>query len=87
MPRKTINLKEFVEANNRFLAAPSSTREQRIGVAIAVEHALGMANAYAGFQYLDTEFCKNGDAPLYADTPTGLRKNYDDTRRRYFVKA
>jgi hypothetical protein len=80
-PRKTIDVREFVEANNRFLAAPSSLASERKGVAIAVEHALHMANAYNGYRYLESEY-------LPAEEQTSdnvLRPDYDATRRRYHL--
>lgn len=73
--RKTINVMDLVEALNRFLASPGSTPSQRAGVIIAVEHALNMAHAYRGYNFLPSERNEDGT----------LQNVYDETRRFYYV--
>ena len=83
MSRKTYPVASLVSDANTMLAAPGSTRDGRIAIAILVERVLMDTGNYKGFQYLASEFL-----PAAEQTDTNvLRDGYDDTRRRYFGGA
>jgi hypothetical protein len=53
-PRKTLNVQQFKDSVNCFLASTSahSTPERRIGAYVTLETALHQANAYKGWGLL-----------------------------------
>lgn len=78
--RKTVRIADVVRTANVMLAAPGSTTDGRIAVAVLLERVLMDCNAYKGFRYLDSEYLPASD-----QTPSSvLRAGYDDTRRAYF---
>ncbi len=76
--RKTVDVASLVEDVNRMLAAEGSTRDGRVALAVLIESVLMRTGNYRGFGYLGAEFEQK------ADGSTGLRREYDDTRRHYY---
>lgn len=79
--RKTIHLEDLVDRVNRMLKeSPSSDTKGREALSVLVESVLMDADAYAGFSYLASEW------EVLPDGRSQLRKDADETRRRYFLK-
>ncbi len=80
--RKTVKLTELIATANRMLASSvDSEQAGRLAVSVLLETVLFDHGAYAGFNYLASEFL-----PASEQTDTNaLRPNHDDSRRRYFT--
>lgn len=88
-PRKTINLKEFINLGNHFLKhSPDDRRGERKGVATMIETALFLADDYKGFSYLDENSMKdslNGKSIGIIFSEDDKHIYPDDTRRYYYI--
>ncbi len=80
MTTRKVNMTELVTRANTMLATPDSSlhriddeRSFRMGVCSLLEHLLHTTGDYRGFAYQDSEL----------ETPSTLRPNHDDSRRRY----
>lgn len=74
--RKTMTVERLVQKANAMLAASNPERvAERNGVIGFIESVLNETGNYRGFSYLRSQ---------WNEDESGLREDYDDTRRRYF---
>jgi hypothetical protein len=80
--RKTVKVADIVSRINGMIAAtPDEMTRERQALAMALETILFDANAYAGFNYLTSEWLPESERDYKAGHM--LRPDYDDTRRVY----
>lgn len=90
--RKTVAIADVVAKVNRMIeVSPDDHKQGRYALATLLESVLLDTDNYAGYNYLTSEFKKDGEAGIWDNLPnppsSQLRVGYDDSRRVYFHRS
>lgn len=89
MPRKTVRVRDLVDSVNEMLEKSTTSSEARMSLCILLENVLHENGAYAGFNYLTSDYVPQGHLPGILVDGAGDRifdrDRCDETRRFYHV--